>query len=72
MTRGALHSRGGVYFLPAGEKPTGWAWYTQKQMVRSRAGPLPPDPWSLTLSPEWPAAYVCYACQKIVLSYGEA
>ncbi len=68
MTCGALHSRGGVYFLPEGEKAP--ALYTEASLDRRGAVPLPPSPWSLSLTPEWPAAYTCYACQKIILPYG--
>ncbi len=64
MKIGKLHSRGGVYFLPVGEKtPT---LYTRKAMSKHRAILLPPFV-SFASSPEYPNAYVCRQCKKLMM-----
>ena len=68
MTKGTLHSRGGNYFLPDGEKRP--LAYSEKAMNKRGAGMLPPDflaPLSAPL--EFPAAYLCPDCRKIIIEY---
>ena len=65
LEKGTLRSRGGNYFLPDGEKVP--AWFGEKSMARKGAILLPPDP--LAARPQWPEAFACRACKKIILSY---
>jgi hypothetical protein len=65
MEKGVLRSRGGVFFLPDGECSP--LFYTAKQMQRHHAVPLPPDMYSVTA--EFPTAYACRACAKLLIEY---
>ena len=63
---GTFHSRGGNYFLPQNQSnPT---WYSHSAMNKRNAIMLPPSSFSL-LPFEWPTAYVCRHCQKIIIPY---
>ena len=66
MEKGELRSKGGVYFLPEGEGVP--LLYTQSQMDKHRAVCLPPYANSLTAA-EYPTAYVCRACSKLIVEY---
>ena len=66
MERGKLHSRGGVYFLPDGEKHP--QFYTEREMKKHNAVYLPPY-ITLLDRPEYPTAYICRQCSKIVIEY---
>ncbi|MGI6142128.1 MAG: PF20097 family protein [Caldicoprobacterales bacterium] len=62
---GVFRSRGGNYFLPLGESVP--ITYSKSAMSKKRAIPLPPS--SLSLPPDWPEAYVCRRCKKIIIPY---
>ena len=65
MEKGELRSKGGVYYLPAGEKTP--LLYTQREMKKRNAVYLPPY---MTAHPmEYPTAYICRSCTKIVIDY---
>lgn len=65
MDRGELKSRGGVYFLPDGEKRP--RLYTEEEMKKRNAVYLPPH---MTGDPaEYPTAYLCKACSLIMIDY---
>ena len=65
MEKGELRSRGGVFFLPEGEGSP--KLYTENQMRKHRAVALPP--YIMSLVPEFPIAYICRQCSKIVIDY---
>ena len=65
MVRGELRSRGSNYFLPIGCKPP--KWYTEASMKKAGAFALPPSPFKVTFDPQFPFAYWCEACNKIVM-----
>jgi len=71
MKKGTLRSRGCNFFLPDGEKmPT---FYTRKSLAKRNAIPLPPDPFGRsTVIDDWPVAYACLECRKIIMDYGKA
>ena len=63
MEKGKLRSKGGVYFLPDGEKIP--LLYTEHEMKKRNAVYLPPY---MTAHPaEYPTAYLCRSCSKIVI-----
>ena len=65
MDKGELRSRGGVYFLPNGEKIP--LLYTEREMKKRNAVYLPPY---VTEYPSvYPTAYICRSCSKIVIDY---
>ncbi len=65
MEKGQLKSKGGVFFLPDGEKSP--KLYTKSQMMKHRAVYLPP--YVNFFSAEFPTAYICRMCSKIVIDY---
>ncbi len=66
MEHGTLRSRGYNYFLPEGQRaPIG---YTTSSLEKRNAVELPPDPYVLT-KPQWPEAYCCRGCRKLIVSY---
>lgn len=65
MEKGQLRSRGGVYFLPDGEKKP--LLYTEQEMKKHNAIYLPP--YMTSAHPEYPTAYICRRCSKIVIDY---
>ena len=65
MERGELRSRGEMFFLPEGESTP--KLYTQSEMNKHRAIYLPP--YMLDVKAEFPTAYVCRACSKIIVEY---
>ena len=69
MEQGELHSRGGTYFLPEGEKTP--KLYTESSMKKKNAILFPPDVNSLDWHPDVPVAYVCRQCHKLVIPYEE-
>ena len=64
MEKGELRSRGGVYFLPDGEKIP--LLYTEHEMKKRNAVYLPPYMLS---NFEYPTAHICRSCSKIVIDY---
>ena len=66
LEQGTFHSRGGNYFLPNGEKTP--SFYTEKATEKRKAILLPPDAFSAE-RPQYPDAYLCRACQKIIIPY---
>ena len=65
LEKGALRSRGGVYFLPENSKvPT---FYTEKPLRKANAIPFPPFPLDLEI--RFPEAYVCRKCHVLVMEY---
>jgi hypothetical protein len=65
LEEGTFQSRGGNYFLPKNkDKPR---FYTKASMDKSNAISLPPD--SISLPIEYPKAYTCRTCRKIVIPY---
>ena len=65
MDKGELRSKGGVYFLPDGEKTP--LLYTEREMKKRNAVYLPP--YMTAHPPEYPTAYICRSCSKIVIDY---
>ena len=65
MEKGALRSKGGVFFLPDGEKLP--LLYTERQMEKRNAVYLPP--YMIEFPPEYPTAHICRSCSKIVIDY---
>ena len=65
MEQGELRSRGGMFFLPEGEKTP--KLYTKSQMKKNRAIYLPPH--MLDIKAEYPTGYVCRLCCKIIVEY---
>ena len=68
MEKGEIRNKGFNYFLPEGEKPVSFLVDAEKA-IEKRNGIL------LTLYPygyggeEYPAAYCCRGCKKIILEY---
>lgn len=68
MEKGEIRNKGFNYFLPEGEKPVSFLVDAEKA-IEKRNGIL------LTLYPygyggeEYPAAYCCRECKKIILEY---
>ena len=65
MEKGKLRSRGGMFFLPDGEKVP--KLYTEREMKNHNAIDLPPNMFDT--KPEYPTAYVCRSCSKIIIEY---
>ena len=65
MDKGELRSKGGVYFLPDGEKIP--LLYTEREMKKRNAVYLPP--YMTEHPPVYPAAYICRSCSRIVIDY---
>lgn len=65
MEIGKLRSKGGVFFLPDGEKMP--KLYTQNEMAKHRAVSFPP--FVLDVFPEYPSAYVCRECKKLIIDF---
>lgn len=66
MEKGTLNHRGCAFFLPAGEKVY---LYTKKLLKKAHAIPIPPELYDLSLFPEFPTAYCCRDCHKIIMDY---
>ena len=64
MDKGELRSKGGVYFLPDGEKTP--LLYTDREMKKHNAVYLPPY---MLGGVEYPTAHICRSCSKIVIDY---
>ena len=64
MDLGELRSKGGVYFLPEGEKTP--LLYTAREMKKRNAVYLPPYMLGDLV---YPKAYICRQCSKIVIDY---
>ena len=64
MEQGELRSKGGVYYLPKGEKTP--LLYTQWAMKQCNAVYLPPY---LLGYAEYPTAHICRSCSRIVIDY---
>ena len=65
MEKGKMHSRGGMFFLPDGETPP--KLHTEREMKKHNAICLQPN--MLDTKPEYPTAYVCRLCSKIIIEY---
>jgi hypothetical protein len=66
LESGTFRSRGGNYFLPEGEKMP--LTYSYASMEKRNAVKLPP--FFLSFPPDdWPKAYVCRNCRKIIIPY---
>ena len=65
MEQGKLRSKGGVYFLPDGEKLP--KLYTENEMKKRRAVHLPP--YMTPFSAGYPTAYLCRQCSKITIDF---
>ena len=65
MEKGELRSKGGLFFLPEGESIP--KLYTDNQMKKHNAVHLPP--YMTSIHPEFPTAYICRLCSKIVIDY---
>lgn len=65
MRKGKLRSRGGVFFLPDGEKMP--LLYTEKEMNKHDCVLLPP--YYFSLKEEFPTAYVCRNCSKMIIEF---
>lgn len=65
MEKGKLRSRGGVFFLPDGESLP--LLYTENEMQKHHAVCLPPSLFSIKA--EYPTAYLCRKCSKIIIDY---
>lgn len=68
LEKGTLRSNGGQYFLPEGQRPCRIRYYTKRYIEKADAIGLPPDPWTSD-GTNWPEAYACRNCRKIVISY---
>ena len=66
MEAGTFRSRGVNYFLPDGRSVK---LHTRSQLEKADAVVLPPDWMSTSLPVEWPAAYCCRGCKKIIIGY---
>lgn len=67
LEKGALRSRGGVFFLPENSKVP--AFYTEGAMRKASAIPFPPFPLEMQIC--FPDAYVCRTCRMVVMAYQE-
>ena len=65
METGILHHRGG-FFLPEGEKMP-WTYF-EKSLKKRNAIELPLDD-GFSFVPEYPKAYACRKCKKIIVPY---
>jgi len=68
MERGKLKSRGGMFFLPDGE--TMPKLYINAEFEKHRAISFPPHLLDIKL--EYPTAYVCRTCGKIIMDFHSA
>lgn len=68
MEKGELRNRGFNYFLPEGEKPLLLLSNFQKKLEKRNAIMLAPYPYGGG-GEEYPAAYCCRECKKIILEY---
>lgn len=67
LIKGTFRSRGANYFLPDGEKIP--KLYTAKSMAKSNAITIPPDILDISTTIDWPIAYACPDCKKIIIEY---
>ncbi|WP_081460100.1 PF20097 family protein [Tepidanaerobacter acetatoxydans] len=65
LEEGTLRSRGGNFYLPAGESVP--ILYSKQAMNKKGAIRLAPN--FLSLAPQWPHAYVCRNCKIIIILY---
>ena len=65
MESGKLRSKGGVFFLPDGEKMP--KLYTQKEMNKHSAVLFPP--FVSDALPEYPNAHLCRSCKKLIMDF---
>lgn len=65
MTKGELRHKGGLYFIPDGEETP--LLFTKQQMEKHNAVYFPL--YSLKSLIEYPTAYICRHCSKIVIDY---
>jgi hypothetical protein len=67
MEKGIVRSRGGVYFLPDGESIP--KLYTEKEFNKHNAIGLPPYVTILPKQTEYPIAFTCRKCRKIIIDF---
>lgn len=67
MIKGTFRSRGKNYFLPDGQKLP--IIYSVKAMAKRNAILLPPDFLNISDIGNWPIAYACPDCKKIIIDY---
>ena len=65
LEEGIFRSRGGNYYLPKDESAP--FLYSKQAMIKKGAIQLLPD--FVSSAPQWPLAYVCRNCKKIILPY---
>lgn len=65
LEKGELRSRGGVYFLPEGQKTPTWA--IESSYEKRRAISVPPFPLDHPI--RFPFAMACRNCGVIILDY---
>ena len=65
MEKGEMRSKGGLYFLPDGEKTP--LLYTQREMKKRNAVYL--SPYMTAIPAVYPTAYICRSCSKIMIDY---
>jgi len=65
LEEGTFRSRGGNYYLPKDESAP--LLYSKQAMSKKGAIPLLPD--FLSSTPQWPIAYLCRNCKRIILPY---
>ena len=68
MEKGEIRNKGFNYFLPEGEKPLLLLTNFQKKLKERNAILLAPYPYGGG-GVEFPAAYCCRECKKIILEF---
>lgn len=63
---GTFESRGSNYFRP--ENQARPKWYSESAMEKANCIMLPPSPYAF-LAKDWPKAYVCRHCRRIIIPY---
>ena len=65
LEKGTLRSRYGALYLPDDTSPP--IVRLKKSIKKRKAIPLPPD-----LLSDWPVAYACRICKKIIVPYDDS
>ncbi|MGI6029619.1 MAG: PF20097 family protein [Candidatus Heteroscillospira sp.] len=67
MKKGTLCGRGDSYFLPDGQtRPKLW---TMAALKKRQAVLLPPESFGAPFCENWPEAFWCEECRKMVVDY---
>ncbi len=69
LEKGNFRSRGCNYFLPEGMKAP--LFNVPKYMEKANAVFLPPYYWKISFNPDFPDAFLCRNCRKIIIPYEE-